>query len=101
MVGLQLSHDDFNLTTDEIFKIKKLCDSFGIHPVCSIDNSGVNEQKIRFNFGCDTKRKEVFKRGMMRLLKHTEDRGDIIPNIRHKLPRLYYTRRISCPWVQS
>ena len=100
MVGLQLSHDDFNLTTDEIFKIKKLCESFGIRPVCSINNSGINEQKIVFDFGDDIKRKNVFKRGIMRLLEHIEDRGDIIPNMRHKLPRLYYTRRTLCPWVR-
>lgn len=100
MVGLILSHDDFNLTTDEIFKIKRLCNSFGIRPVCSIDNTGVNEQKIRFNFGYDIKRLNVFKRGLMRLIEHIEDRGVLESYIGRKLPRLYYTRRTSCPWIR-
>ena len=100
MVGLKLSYNDFNVTTDEILNIKKLCNSFGIRPVCSIDNSGINEQKIVFDFGNDIKRKDVFKRGLMRLLKHTEDLGDIRPNIGHKLSRLHYTRRTPCPWIR-
>ena len=99
MVGLILSYNDFNVTTDEILNIKKLCNSFGIHPACSIDNSGINEQKIVFDFGNDIKRKDVFKRGLMRLLKHTEDLG-YISYIGRKLPRLYYIRRTSCPWIR-
>lgn len=99
MVGLKLSHDDFNLTTDEIFKLKKLCNSFGIRPVCSIDSSSVNEQKIVFDFGNDIKRQDVFKHGLMRVIEHIEDHSDI-SYIGRKLPRLYYTRLTSCPWVQ-
>ena len=100
MVGLQLSHDDANLTTDETFKIKRLCDSFGIRPVCTIDTSGVNEQMIEFNFGYDIKRLNVFKRGLMRLIEHIEDRGVPESYIGRKLPRLHYTRRTSCPWIR-
>ena len=99
MVGLQLSHDDANLTTDEMFKIKRLCNSFGIRPVCSIDASRVNEQKIEFYFGCDIKRLNVFKRGLMRMIEHIEDHSDI-SYIGRKLPRLYYTRRTPCPWIR-
>lgn len=99
MVRLQLSHDDFNVTTDEIVKIKKLCNSFGIRPVCSIDNSGINEQKIEFYFGCDIKRLNVFRRGLMRRIEHIEYHSDI-SYIGRKLPRLYYIRRTSCPWIR-
>ena len=99
MVRLKLSYNDFNVTTEEISQIKKLCNSFGIHPVCSIDASRVNEQKIEFYFGCDIKRLNVFKRGLMRMIEHIEDRSDI-SYIGRKLPRLYYTRRTPCPWIR-
>lgn len=95
MVGLQLNYNEFNLSTDEINGIKKLCNSFGVRPACSIDDETwpLNDEMITFDFGDDIKRKAAFKRGMLRLLRNNTNLGTT--------ERIPDHRRVSCPWVET
>lgn len=96
MVGLQLRYNEYNLTMDEIVEIKQLCNSFGVRPVCSIDYDEINSnnEMITFDFGADIKRKDAFKRGLLRLLDNNINLG-------HTPRRPDYNHRAACPWVQS
>ena len=93
MVGCQLRHNFDNLSLSEILEMKKLCISFGIKPSCSkMEHS--SDELIIFDFGMDVKRRDVFRKGIVRILDRCIDLGN-------GKRCDDYTHGVSCPWIRT
>lgn len=86
MVGLQLRTDFDRYSMCTIIELKKLCNAFGIIPVCS-DTGSLNDMK--FHFGEDVRRQKRFGEGIARIFNVKHD-----PTIRRQV----FGKKISCPW---
>ena len=86
MPGLQLRTYFNNHSLWTITELRKLCNSFGIIPVCS--RTGLMDD-MKFYFGEDRRRQARFADGVVRIF---EIKRDIT------IRRQVFGKRMVCPW---
>lgn len=86
MSGLQLRTQFNTHSLQTIIDLKRLCNSFGIIPVCS--GSGRMDD-MKFHFGEDTRRQARFANGVVRIFEVKHDTT---------IRRQVFGKRMMCPW---